>query len=314
MQHAAITRSDWRRRLRSGVFVRHTTGRRLRTVRLASASLVLLVLLSSPGAHAVSGGRAGQAQRPPGYLGIEFHDLTNEQAAALHLRDNRGVEVLLVDHDGPAASAGLEPHDLITGLNGHIVPSGEALRRMIHDTGAGVQVTLSVFRNGNPITIRTRLANRDQVERKAWARLNQPVPHGTVGQEFSGTYTTGPAPAPPVAAPRNAAPRSEGFIEKMVHGSSAGLMVEAMQPQLANYFGVPDGKGLLVDSVQDGSPAAVAGLHAGDVIVRADDQPMHSASDWSRHLHAAKGKPVSMYVVRDRQQMKLTLPAEASKR
>jgi S1-C subfamily serine protease len=280
-------------------------------IRLAGAAVVVLLLLTAPVGRAARGGHATVTQRPPGYLGIEFHDLTSDQAAALHLRDNRGVEVLLVDHDGPAASAGLQPHDLITGINGHIVPSGEALRRMIRETGAGVEVKLSVFRNGNPITIRTKLANREVVERKAWARLNQPEPQpqGTTGEEISGTYTSGAAPAP--AAP---APHAQGFIDKMVHGSSDGLVVDAMQPQLASYFGVADGRGLLVQSVEDGSPAAVAGLHAGDVIVRADGQPMHSASEWTKHLHAAKGKAIALDVLRDHQRITLTLASEAKKR
>ena len=236
--------------------------------------------------------------RPPGYLGIEFHDLTSEQAAALHLRDKRGVEVLLVDHDGPAASAGLKPHDLITGLNGHIVASGEALRRMIHDTGAGVEVKLSVFRNGNPITIRTKLANREDVERKAWARVTQgppPPPQGVVVEGLSGIYVTGPGPDRAAAGPASRAPpaHTQGFIENMLHGPFTGLVVEAMQPQLADYFGAPKGQGLLVQSVENGSPAASAGIHAGDVILRADGQPMHSTSDWSKHLHAGKGKPMT---------------------
>lgn len=309
MQHAAIFRREWRTRLRNVGPLRGT--------RLAGASVLILLLLAAPvgraatAGRAVSGGRTTVTQRPPGYLGIEFHDLTTEQAAALHLRDNRGVEVLLVDHDGPAASAGLQPHDLITGINGHIVASGEALRRMIRETGAGVEVRLSVFRDGNPITIRTKLANREDVERKAWARLNQPGPQppGTVIEEFSGAYALGPAAAP--AAP---APRPQGFIDKMVHGSSDGLIVDAMQPQLAIYFGVPDGKGLLVQSVEDGTPASLAGLHAGDVIVRADGQPMHTASEWSKHLRAAKGKPVGLDVVRDHQRITLTLPGDEKKR
>jgi S1-C subfamily serine protease len=285
---------------------------------LAGASLLIVLLLSAPVGRASSGGHA-QTQHPPGYLGIEFHDLTAEQAAALHLRDKRGVEVLLVDHDGPAASAGLQPHDLITGINGHIVASGEALHRMIRDTGAGVQVTLSVFRNGNPITIRAKLANHEDVERKAWAQLTQPpaVPQ-LQRMEVSGANALGPtvAPAPtPAPAPASAAPapHTQGFIDSMLHGPFTGLAVEACTPQLGSYFGAPNGQGLLVESVQDGSPGAVAGVHAGDVILRADSQPVHSASDWTKHLHAAKGKPIALDLLRDHQQMTVTMQPSSKK-
>jgi S1-C subfamily serine protease len=276
-----------------------------------------VLLLAAPliRAHATA---TASPSRPPGYLGIEFHDLTNEQAAALHMRDKRGVEVLLVDHDGPAASAGLKPHDLITGLNGHIVASGEALRRMIHDTGAGVEVKLSVFRNGNPITVRTKLANREDVERRAWARVTQgpPPPQGAVIQGYSEMYTTGPAPTPPPVAPR-ASPlppqHTQGFIESMLHGPFTGLMIEALQPQLADFFGAPRGQGLLVQSVETGSPAASIGIHAGDIILRADDQPLHSPSDWSKHLHASKGRPMALDILRDHKPMILTLQPDTKK-
>src|SRR5215469_6773559 len=200
MQHAAIIRREWRRRLRSSLFARQGADRLLRRIRFASVSLALLVFFSAPVLLAAAGHPA-QPTRPPGYLGIEFHDLTTEQAAALHMRDKRGVEVLLVDHDGPAASAGLKSSDLITGFNGHIVASGEALRRMIHDAGAGVEVRLSVFRNGNPITIHARLANHAELERKAWQRvMHGPPPPPDMMEGMSEFYMPGPAPAPVAAA------------------------------------------------------------------------------------------------------------------
>ncbi|HEY4011279.1 MAG TPA: PDZ domain-containing protein [Acidobacteriaceae bacterium] len=282
--------------------------RRTSRTRLASLSLVLLLSLSPQLSRAASGRTT--TQRPPGYLGIEFHDLTAEQAESLHLRGPEGVEVLLVDHDGPAAAAGLRPHDLITGINGHAVASGEALRRTIRETGAGVQVTLAVFRNGNPITIRTKLANREDVERKAWLRLTQPEPappaQATV-EGFSATYVgTAPAPAPE--------PHSQSFIGTMLHGPFTGLEIEAMPPQLASYFGAPSGEGLLVQSVANGSPAAVAGFQAGDVILRAGNQPMHTASEWTKQLHASKGKSLTLDVLRDHHAMTMTLESDAKKR
>jgi membrane-associated protease RseP (regulator of RpoE activity) len=191
---------------------------------------------------------------------------------------------------------------------------------MIHDTGAGVEVKLSVFRNGSPITIRTKLANREDVERRAWARVTQgpPPPPGAVIEGMTGIYVTGPVLAPPPAAatPRTAPPlpaHTQGFIENMLHGPFTGLVMEAMQPQLADYFGAPKGEGLLVQSVESGSPAASAGIHAADVILRADGQPMHSTSDWSKHLHASKGKPMSIDVLRDHQPLTLTLQPDTKK-
>jgi S1-C subfamily serine protease len=191
---------------------------------------------------------------------------------------------------------------------------------MIHDTGAGVEVKLSVFRNGDPITIRTRLANREDVERKAWARVTQgpPPPPGVAVEGMTGFYVSGPAPAPPppAAAPHTApAPpaHTQGFIENMLHGPFTGLVVAAMQPQLANYFGAPQGQGLLVQSVENGSPAASGGIHAGDVILSVDNQPMHSPSDWSKHLHASKGKPMALDILRNHQPLTLTLQPDTKK-
>jgi serine protease Do len=99
----------------------------------------------------------------------------------------------------------------------------------------------------------------------------------------------------------------------MLHGPFTGLVVDAMQPQLANYFGAPKGQGLLVQSVAGGSPAAVAGVQAGDVILRAGNQPMRTVSEWTKQLHASKGKPLALDLLRDHHELSVTLPPEAKK-
>src|SRR5437660_7919709 len=54
-----------------------------------------------------------------------------------------------------------------------------------------------------------------------------------------------------------------------------GLSIqEQLGPDLAESFGVPGGKGVVVTDVVDGGPAALGGLKPGDVVVSFENEPM----------------------------------------
>jgi serine protease Do len=264
---------------------------------------------AEPGIERSQGGKAGSVHAP-GYLGIGFHDLTEEQAAAMHLKGNKGVEVLLVDHDGPAGKGGLRPHDIIVSLNGQAIVSAELLTKMIHDVGAGTGVTLGVVRGGRQQTVSVQLAERADVEREARARMAVPDPAVPSDAEpliagAAESYTI--EPAPPSSGP--------SFLELMLHTAPfTGLAMEAMEPQLASFFGAPMGAGLLVQTVMPNSPASAAGLHAGDVVLRVDGMMLKSSSEWMKRLHANKGKGMVLVVLRDKHEQTITLTPEFKKR
>ena len=68
------------------------------------------------------------------YMGVDIADVTTDRLSALKLKDERGVEVTMVDQDAPAGKAGLKEHDVILSMNGTNVESGAQLRRMIRET------------------------------------------------------------------------------------------------------------------------------------------------------------------------------------
>jgi membrane-associated protease RseP (regulator of RpoE activity) len=97
-------------------------------------------------------------------------------------------------------------------------------------------------------------------------------------------------------------------------GLYVGADVDVLSSQLANYFGVSDGTGLLVKSVDENSPAATAGLKAGDVITKVNNDNMASRNDWMKALHSNRGKQVQLTVMRDKKEQKLNLQAGEPKK
>ena len=115
------------------------------------------------------------------------------------------------------------------------------------------------------------------------------------------------APLPPVAFP------ADTDVPLITPASARrGIVVEALTSQLADYFGVPGGQGVLVRNVQRGSLGASAGLKAGDVIFRIDGQPIRDLADWRGSMHTNSLK-TTFSIIRDRheQTVEMILPGPA---
>src|SRR5579863_9213113 len=94
------------------------------------------------------------------YLGVDIADVTAERLSALKLKEEKGVEVTMVDQDAPAGKAGIKEHDVILTINGTTTESGAQLRRMIHETPPGRIVSFGVSRDGQPMTVKVQLADK----------------------------------------------------------------------------------------------------------------------------------------------------------
>jgi len=88
--------------------------------------------------------------------------------------------------------------------------------------------------------------------------------------------------------------------------SRVGLVVESLTPQLGEFFGAKNGEGLLVRSVEKGSPAESAGFRAGDVIIKVDQQRVSDRSDWRSSMRNKTGK-VPVGILREKREQTLTL-------
>ena len=221
------------------------------------------------------------------YLGVDISDVSPERLSALKLKEEKGVEVTMVDQDAPAGKAGIKEHDVIVTMNGTAIESGAQLRRMIHETPAGRVVTFGLSRDGQALTVKVQLGDRHK--------------------EFS--YTPDGKDVhvhiPPIPnLPDFDMPQVNVLV---VHSSArSGLMVENLTPQLGEFFGVKNGSGVLIRSVEKGSRGEKAGFHAGDVIVKVNDQPIHDSSDFTHALRSRDGS-VSVVVIRDKREQNINL-------
>lgn len=231
------------------------------------------------------------------YLGVDIQDITSkERADALKLKEERGVEITMVDADAPAGKAGLREHDVILEFNGTAVESEEQLRRLIRETPPGRTVTIGISRDGAPMKVNVQLADHSKIVAQSWPRVEVPS-------------------MPLIPDSRNRIDIPYTF-QIQTYSSIFGAQTENLTRQLGEYFGVKDGDGILIRSVEKGSAAEKAGLKAGDVIIRADNEKLNDRSDLARILrnHRNGGK-LNLVVMRDKKEQPIvvTLPDRGSR-
>ena len=304
---------------------------------------IATVLTTLAGFHVVMSGLPARAQQPgdpvrfvlastqhaPGYLGVNFRETSDEQVGILQLREARGVEVTQVDHDGPAGKAGIRERDVLLQVNGQGIEGVDQLRRLLHEMPAGRAVTLVLSRDGQSQTVSAVLCNREALERQAWEQ-HIPVPDPASGSS-SAAANPSKADRGPVAGTSGsmsflgAGAASGGSIasrtgDRGVAGSAmlppsyTGAALESLGPQLAEFFGAADGNGLLVRSIEGNSPAAMAGLKAGDVVVRVNQVAILAGADWLRLMHESRGRAVQVTILRDKKEQILVLTPDSKRR
>ena len=227
------------------------------------------------------------------FLGVETEEIDRENMSRYGLSAPRGVGVRNVLKDSPAERAGLQTSDVILKFDAETVGSVRKLRRLVNETAPDHVVRLTISRGGAEQELAATIAEN----RFTMPRVGSMVwPDGGGGD---GRVEL-----------EKMLPEARSFA--MAFGSSRriGAATSTLTKQLADYFGVAQGGGLLVSNVDANSPAAKAGLRAGDVITGIDGNRIASVGDLLRAMNKTTEGSVSLTVVRDKRQLNLSVTPE----
>jgi membrane-associated protease RseP (regulator of RpoE activity) len=248
----------------------------------------------------------------PSFLGIEAREVTPENVKQFKLQAERGVVVGRVAPDSPASKAGLKETDVITEVDGQRVEGATQFRRMIREIPAGRTVQLTVWRDGRAQNLSAKLDQAEELHR---------VLSGTLPGSFA--FRMPDVEVPEMPELHEAPEGPDGPIVALGDGGELvipslhprlGIDAEDLSGQLGNFFGAPDGEGVLVRSVSAGSAAEKGGLKAGDVITKFDGERIRSLGELREKL-AAKSDTATLTVTRNKSEMTLSvaLPAAPAK-
>ena len=176
-------------------------------------------------------------------IGVVPQELSTELASNFGVAARAGVLLGEVLPGSPANEAHLEAGDIVTAIDGMAVHTPRELSSTVMNKPIGSNVTLSVLRQGHPITAVVRTSERPT--RDHHAQVLHPVNQGN--------------------------PR---WIQ--TPGNELGFMFAPIDMGIAQRLPFNPTGTIVVTRVEQGSPAERAGLHPGDVILEADHQQIQT--------------------------------------
>lgn len=207
-----------------------------------------------------------------GQLGVGIQEVTAALAENFGLKDVRGVIVNSVTPGGAAERANIRQGDVILSLNGTAVNDVNDLRNRVAQTAPNSTINVGVLRGGQQQTVPVTLG---ELQAK---------------KEADEKETT--------------APTAEPTTGKL------GLTLQPVTPQLAQQLEIKNAaSGLVVRSVQPGSPADDAGIAQGDVIMEVNRQAVRTTQELNAAMAKKAGSSVLFLVNRGGQTLFISVQA-----
>jgi serine protease Do len=197
-----------------------------------------------------------------GFLGVEPAELTPDLAESYGVATNAGIVVQNVSDDSPASRAGIHRGDIITAFDGTPIHSVTGFRLKVADTPVDKHVAVDLLRDGKRNSVQVTLANRDIVLAQAPGRRGS----GGGGMQGGGGGATDD-------------PREQAV--------GLGLTVRQLNEREREAIG-DDVKAVVVDQVEEGGPADIAGINEGEILLEANGRDLESPAELGAAVRAAK--------------------------
>ncbi len=236
----------------------------------------------APGVLSITmkGGEAEKGKACCTYLGVFMEELTAGMKEKADYPRASGVVIARVTPGGPAEKAGIEGGDICYLFDGVKVEDAAHLAKLVKARKEGEKVAVVIYREGK--------------EKKLFVKLGHSDLLPSVKDEL-GSYSVEDLSKIMADASKSA---GKMYMQSATRGH-LGMALVDLNEDLAPYFSVRKGEGVLVFSVEEESPAAKAGIKGGDVIASVNGVAVGAAGDISGELAGIeKGDMVSLDVLR----------------
>ena len=245
-----------------------------------------------------------------GYLGVQTEEVSRENFGKLGLREVRGVAISKVVEGSPAQAAGLQEGDVIVRINGEEISSGRKLTRLINEISPDHTAKVTVIRGGSEREVNVTLGKRplpifaeggyfpegfdkfDFQHLPGFDKFEFKMPDLEKLEKYK--FEAGKPGGP--------------FVFSFADRRQIGVGLTPLSKQLSDHFGVTSGA--LVNTVRQDSPAAKAGLKAGDIILEVDGKAVKGELDVARAISEKKEGEVTVTFLRGGQRQTVRVTPE----
>ena len=216
-----------------------------------------------------------------GFLGVHAEDISKENMGRYSLNQVRGVGVTEIVKNSPAEKAGLRKDDVILRVDGENVTSVRKLNRLVSEIAPDQTVRVAISRGGSEQELTATIGKRENM-----SNVQNLMNESPQAWKWEGPLAN----------------KDKDMVFALGNSRRIGVSTVELTKQLAEYFGITDGRGVLVTSVSADSPAAKAGIKAGDVITAIDGDKVETTGDISRAINNKKDGDVTLTIIRNKSQ------------
>jgi serine protease Do len=199
------------------------------------------------------------------YLGTQIGPLTQELSEQFGVPVESGALVAQIIANSPAEKAGLKPGDIIIQFADKQISNPRQLTSEVERAKIGSKFPVTVLRDGKKMTLTVTVEQ-------------QPEGYGLARDD----------------EPSEPSPTERRSYEDL------GLELAPLSPAEAEQLGLPNHQGVLITSVEPGSPAGLARLNPGTVIVEVNRQAVRRVEDFDAALKARPKEKGILLLVRSR--------------